>query len=53
MARFKCSSCGYRFAKQDGKATLCPYCGKASVVADSQNEAQKIVDEAVHRQYDF
>jgi DNA-directed RNA polymerase subunit RPC12/RpoP len=44
---YRCTRCGYKFARAIDIefAKKCPYCGRLEIVEDSQNSAQKILEE--------
>lgn len=46
--RYLCNSCGYRFGRNLGVEfnSICPYCGKRSVVVDETANAQKLLESA-------
>jgi predicted RNA-binding Zn-ribbon protein involved in translation (DUF1610 family) len=54
MIKYICSSCKYKFQrKATQEVTKCPYCGKESIVLDSQLGAENIIKQATDKRYEW
>jgi len=54
MIKYICTSCRYKFQRKASQAVeKCPYCGKESVVVDSQLGAEKLIKESDNKRFDW
>ncbi len=44
--KYKCTSCGFNFARQNIKPTRCPYCAKPTIIEAGQIKVEKLLDDS-------
>lgn len=54
MLKYICSNCKYKFSRKESQhVEKCPYCGKNTVVHDSQLGAQNLIKDSMGKKFDW
>jgi DNA-directed RNA polymerase subunit RPC12/RpoP len=54
MIKYVCTSCKYKFSrKQSQEVAKCPYCGKQTIIQDSQLGADKMIKDSLDKKYEW
>jgi predicted RNA-binding Zn-ribbon protein involved in translation (DUF1610 family) len=54
MLRYICTSCKYKFSRKESQhVEKCPYCGKNSIVLDTQLGADKLINDSMDRKFEW
>ena len=54
MIKYICTSCKYKFSRKESQhVEKCPYCGKNSIVQDTQLGADKLINDSLDKKYEW
>lgn len=53
MIKYICTACKYKFSRKESRGVdKCPYCGKNSIVLDSDTGAEKLLKESTNKKFE-